>query len=278
MNQDNYYVNGRYSEDPNQKEMMFSEDYNNGIFAVADGMGGESDGEFASLTTVQSLKELSAEQLPETESVSSCIDKANNKICEKVKETGKRSGTTIAMAAVNDIGADIYNIGDSKVFLYSKGSLTQLSKDHTVTAQMVEAGLITKEQAKKDRRSHQLFQHIGIAPEEMKISLYEQKGISLEPDDIIIICSDGMTDGLENEDIIDIIENNAEYDILARELAERAIENGSKDNVTVLTVMKNKNESSTKDTLLNIIICICVAILGTAAGYFITRLIIGLIS
>lgn len=267
INQDNFYINGEILRDPNRKQVSAKGNFSDGIFAIADGMGGESDGEFASLKAVEALDMLRGKKKASYEDICYCVDLANKEICEKISSTGRKSGTTIVLAVTDGKNMNIYNIGDSKCLLYSNGTLTQLSKDHTVTAQMVEAGLMTKEQAKSDNRSHQLFQHLGIFPDDMTLSLFRNEKITFSKNDILILCSDGMTDGLEDEDIINHIKANRSFSELSKELVASAIKKGSKDNVSVLAIKKTGSKGSEFGSALYIAACIGAAALGAAAGF-----------
>ncbi len=243
INQDNFYSDGKYNTEPSRKSLSLSAESDGGLFAVADGMGGEANGEKASLFAVEALNEIKA-KFPSADDINSAVSRANERVCEMITATGSRSGTTIAAAVIKGKQLNVYNIGDSKCLLYHDGKLDQLSKDHTVTAQMIEAGLITKEEAAADRRRHQLFQHIGISPEEMKISVSQSEGNKLNDGDIVILCSDGMTDGLDDNDIVSIIKSNSDKTVLAQELVSAALTNGSKDNTTALTVFNHKKKHS----------------------------------
>lgn len=270
INQDNFYINGEILRDPYKKQFSAKGEFSDGIFAIADGMGGESDGEYASLRAVESLNMLRGKK-PTYEEICSCVEAANKEICDKITATGKKSGTTIVLAVFEGKELNIYNIGDSKCLLYSRGTLVQLSRDHTVTAQMVEAGLMTKEQARKDRRSHQLFQHLGIFPDDMTLSLYQREKIDFQKDDVLILCSDGMTDGLEDADIIRYIETAA-FENLSKELVKAAMENGSKDNVSVLAIKKTGSGGSGLGSALYIAACAAAAAAGGIAGYLVSTI------
>lgn len=235
INQDNFYINGKLLDDPQQKEYFFTEECSGGVFAVADGMGGEEEGEFASLTAVSSLAEIN-KKAPSYSGLCSCMEHANGIICERSERISARIGSTMVIAVINDSELSAYNIGDSKCLLYSGGKLTQLSKDHTVTAQMVEAGIMTPEQAMRDSRRHSLFQHLGMPEDEMSISLYRSENITLRDGDMIILCSDGLTDGLSSDDIAGAIRSGRTDPQLPKELSGLAMKNGSTDNITVLTI------------------------------------------
>ncbi len=271
INQDNYYINGEILRDPHRRQVAAKGEFEQGIFAIADGMGGESDGEFASLCAVQSLQKLQDRADASFEEIRDCVNKANEEICRKMARTGKQSGTTIVLAAVTDREVSIYNIGDSKCILIHEGKLMQLSRDHTVTAQMIDAGLMTPAQAKNDRRSHQLFQHLGIDPEEMTLSVYAQEKIPFEPRDLLLLCSDGLTDGLSEEQILEMVRQNHSHDTLAKELVAAAMENGSKDNVSVLAIRNGRKSGAVLRNTAFGVLCGAAAAMGIVTGLLAAR-------
>lgn len=234
-NQDNFYFDGKILNNYNQKHTFERATCKDGIFAIADGMGGESLGEFASLCVVDLLRQkINSGDINNSEDINNFVLKANEKICIKMQECRKKIGTTVALAHFKDNYVSFYNLGDSKCLLYRDGKVEQFSKDHTVVANLVRMNILTEEQAKTDKRRHQLSQHIGIFPEEFTISLYESQKIETKPNDIIILCSDGLTDALDFESIANLIENTEYIDEISEKLVNEAIRKGSKDNVTVL--------------------------------------------
>ncbi len=235
INQDNYFINGRTLDDRTDRDDSFSLTCNEGLFAVADGMGGEHDGEFASFAAVKALADMKL-LTPDCEQLCKAINDANDTICARSESMSACVGSTIAAAVICGDKLSICNVGDSKCLMYSGGNITQLSKDHTVTAQMVEAGIMTPAQAAKDKRRHQLFQHLGIQKEEMLLSVYRRENVTIHNGDIILLCSDGLTDGLDIEKIKAAISANKDRKALSGELAALAMENGSSDNITVLTI------------------------------------------
>jgi len=267
INQDNFYLNGVMLQSNTEPHFTCSRGFSNGVFAVADGMGGESYGEFASMVTMVTLGECcKAKKLNGSEGVKSFVDMANSQICQKMLETNSKIGTTVALAIVKRNKVRVYNVGDSRCMLYRKGQLIQLSKDHTVVAHLVECNLLTPEQAKTDKRRHQLSQHVGIFPEDMEISIYESPEFSLQNDDIILICTDGVTDSLDENTIIKLIKKNPRMQQLTNDLVYRAIENGSKDNATAIAIQCCKD---TKDFLKRVIWILgglCAVVCGVLSG------------
>lgn len=267
-NQDNFCLNGKTMSEEKHKHICYSDTFDGGVFVVADGMGGQSLGEYASLVAVEAVREdiENGTKLDNITAVERCIDKANTRICKRMVETKERIGTTIAIVTVYSGNVNIYNVGDSRCFLYRDGALIQLSKDHTVVANLVEMNILTEEQAKTDKRRHQLSQHLGMFPEDITISVYQGQSFELAPDDVIIICSDGITDVLENDDIVKIIKSNDRVQRLSDELVFRAMEYGSKDNVTAMVIESCKKHKNINNKLSWIIGGVVAAAAGIVAG------------
>ena len=261
INQDNFYINGKILKDINKETYKYNTWSHEEIYAVCDGMGGENDGEVASRIAVEEIKNISQNKKLDDSVIHSAIDKANRKICQYISEHGENCGSTFVAVVIKNDEATIYNIGDSRCYLIRNNKITQLTKDHTLTAQMVDAGMLTYEQAEKDKRRHSLVQHLGIFPEEMTLSTYKNS-FKTEIGDILIICSDGLTDKLDNKGIIEIVKENENIADLPYELVQSAIDIGSTDNITamVLKIQKDKEEGLIR--ILYVIICVCAGLLG----------------
>ncbi len=266
-NQDNFFLNGRISFSDKEEYVSANGYFSDGVFAVADGMGGESYGEFASKVAVETLNEfVDNEKLDNINVVQRYIDSANTKICNKILDTQERIGTTITLVSVYNDVASLYNVGDSRCFLYRNGEIKQISKDHTVVANLIEMNMLTEEEAKTDKRRHQLLQHLGIFPEDIAISVFEGEKIKLSKGDIIIICSDGVTDVLDNCDIKEIIKRNTRVQRISDDLVYSAINKGSKDNVTALVIQACKKSSKLSPKIAWALGCIGAGLLGILAG------------
>lgn len=237
-NEDNFYLNGNYKMVPEdltytKKDLV----YRGGIFAVCDGMGGEEYGEKASLFAVETLKEFKEKDI--NKNIDKYVNVANGKICDLISENnGIRSGTTLALVYIKDGYVNCYNIGDSRVYLIRKKKIQQISEDHTRCMQMIKMGVLTKEQAMNHRDRHVLTQHMGIFPDELIIQAYKATPIKIESNDVILLCSDGLTDMLSDVEIEQIINNEISAQACAGTLIKAALERGGKDNVTV-GVIKN---------------------------------------
>ena len=212
LNQDNFYLNGLYNSSITLETQLTVKQWagdNEGLFAVADGMGGEKHGELAALITVSSL-----DQLDRGRGAEGAIDYLNDR---------------------NRDMAEIVNIGDSRAYLLRKGALSQLSVDHTAIRPMVEIGILSAEKARRHPDRHKLSQHLGIFPEEMLIEPYFA-ACELRDGDLFLLCSDGLYDMLEDSAILHILQSQRDLKQAAVSLYDAAMAEGGKDNTTVLLV------------------------------------------
>ena len=197
-NEDNYYINGKYLPMIHGDSPLETGQVCDGpaVFAVFDGMGGEERGEAASYLAAKTLAEATAVDLAEldhnleesgkTRSIILNDDDLallmNDRICQYVKEENLRyCGSTLAMISINDNIATCTNVGDTRIYLMRKKKLTQISRDHSIGS----AG----------RKS--LTQCLGIPREEFIISPYV-KNIPVQEGDVYLLCSDGVTDMLDD--------------------------------------------------------------------------------
>lgn len=178
------------------------------LFGVCDGMGGADYGEIAALIAVETMSEYWENA---SSDICGCAQDANLKICSAIESNeSKRMGATFAAALVEDNIAHIYNVGDSRVYLIHNNSITQLSEDHTYAQMLVNQGIITQEQAKMHNGRNVLTQHLGIFPDEMLIEAFCAEPIKLDLSDTLLLCSDGLTDMLSDEEILDVCCSNDE--------------------------------------------------------------------
>ena len=232
-NEDNFFLNGHIKRAPeltkyDKKDLV----YGSGLFAVCDGMGGEEYGERAALIAVESLKYyLNSDFYRLGEQY---VEDANSKICKMISDhNGVRSGTTLALLYIKDNNAFSYNIGDSRVYLFRKGELHQLSIDDTHVAHMVKMGILTQEEATIRSDKGVLTQHLGIFADEMIIQAHRSESIAVQDNDIFLLCSDGLTDMLTDTEIALVLNENLNATVLVDALINKAIDNGGRDNITV---------------------------------------------
>lgn len=222
MNQDNFICNGRYLSD-GKEDIRFPL---NGkvpcaasvLFGVFDGMGGEECGEIASFLAAKKAAELKITKNGVSDMSMYCVD-ANAAICDyTVRNNLTSMGTTAAMLLFNKKDIILCNIGDSKIIRFSEGEALQISKDHV--AAPVFGG------------KPPLSQNLGIPENEMTIEPYISKG-TYKNGDRYLICSDGLTDMVSPDEIQRIIESN-NISIASKILIKTALENGGKDNITIM--------------------------------------------
>lgn len=234
-NEDNYYINGKTVCSAMQASASAAPSAQN-VFAVFDGMGGEQAGELASQAAADVFC-ADAEELLQSgfsyPAVNALVQKANHSVCALARQKRARVGTTLALFAFREDNILIANVGDSRVYRLSNGTLTQLSKDHTQAQSLVDSGVLPKEEAEKRPEKHKLTQHLGIFPEEMEIEPYVVTVPAVQGDRFLL-CSDGLTDMLQDGEIQQILRENLPIEAACRRLVQTALDRGGKDNTTVV--------------------------------------------
>lgn len=250
-NEDNVYLCGQYRRDISREE--FQTEYSGGtsrfLAAVCDGMGGEENGELASLLAVQCLSSCKFEHVYRT--ANACIQQANQNICAEMKKNGgRRMGSTLAALYIDKDRAIACNLGDSRVSLLRGGRLFQLSTDHNKARQLVELGVLTPEQAKKHSSRHELTQHLGIFEHEMVIQPAFSEEIRLSVGDCFLLCSDGLTDMVSEDEITNQLSTDAAPQQKAGMLVQMALDAGGRDNITVVVIQIEEKKRSFWTSLL----------------------------
>jgi len=281
-NEDNYYFNGKFltAEDRDISSTFTntpSDDLQ--IYGVFDGMGGEALGEVASLISAQTLAKchdkIVSGDLNIKKNILNAIDDSNMKICKKIIESGeKRIGATFSALTIDEDKATVYNVGDSRVYLFRNNALTQISIDDTSAQRLVKLGVITEEQAKTHKDRHKLTQHLGIFKYEMIIEPHVSKQIEIETNDKFLLCSDGLTDMVSEDEIVEIMMLNANVEEISKKLVDKALKNGGHDNVTVVVIEAKDNKKGIRINKKKFIlpICIlCVLMICVAAFSFMSK-------
>lgn len=205
------------------------------LFIVADGMGGHKAGEFASRYTVETIVE-SIEQDEGTEPVKiieRAIHIANEELRKRADEDEAMSGmgTTVVVVTVIGDKAWVANVGDSRMYVVGK-EITQITQDHSLVEEMVRMGEIAKDAAKDHPDKNIITRAIGAA-EKVIVDFFQVK---LHPQEYILMCSDGLTNMVEDQDICNIINSQRDVAERAEKLVETANSNGGKDNITVIII------------------------------------------
>lgn len=217
--------------DKNQDSYCIRE--RDGLWAVADGMGGHEGGEWASAKLVEELDRIEVPQaLGEArDRAAAAIRAANHAIIAEAKERGGQMGSTIVALLVQDQSYRILWVGDSRAYLLRNGGLSQLSRDHSQVQEMVDRGLMQAEQAIGHPMGHVLSRAVGVR-EDVEIDEIEGE---IQPGDVFLLCSDGLHGYVEEGEIARLLGRGSPERALD-ELIELTLANGAPDNVTGIAV------------------------------------------
>lgn len=212
------------------------------VFAVVcDGMGGANAGNVASELAVRHISEYvirsyrDGMDMTDTEkTLKNAIVSANISLYDKAVNNAELAGmgTTAVAAFVKDGTAVIAHVGDSRIYLVN-GEIKQLTRDHSVVQSLIESGKITPEDAKVHPRKNVITRALG-AEEDVAV---DSDCLNLSNGDTLLLCSDGLTNFLDDKDILTVFQNN-DISAVAERLVEEANKNGGGDNITVVTVTK----------------------------------------
>ena len=225
-NQDSYYID--------EEDLQFK------LYILADGMGGYAGGEIASSLAVDMTRNYILNSLKNTEcnkekiqqAIKEAIEYANMMVKEKASQDEKISemGTTLDVLIMYGNRIYIGHVGDSRIYRIRKNIIRRLTKDHSYVEKLYEDGTITKEEAEHHPKKHMLIKAIGsemfAEPDIMEKKILE--------DDVILMCSDGLTNMVKDKEIYNIITNGAGN--LAESLVKKANENGGYDNITAIVI------------------------------------------
>lgn len=201
------------------------------LFAVADGMGGHEAGEIASEITVNTLAELAPSHL-DAEGLTAAVEAANYNVMKAPRQGIGRDGmgTTLTAAMLEGERLLIAQVGDSRAYLLHKGHLQQITRDHSLMADLIEAGQITPEEARVHPNRSVITRAIG-SDIHMRPDIYE---LNVDAGDRILLCSDGLSSMISNNAIESIMRRQSDAQHCADELVTAALENSGADNVTVV--------------------------------------------
>src|SRR6266404_7482327 len=171
------------------------------LFAVADGMGGAQAGEIASRLAAAALEDTDPGTLSGEERVTSLIQEANRRVYERSNEDPNASGmgTTITVALVEDSGVTIGHVGDSRAYRYRAGSIEQITEDHSLVNELMKSGKLSPEEAETHPQRSVITRALGTDPD-VDVDAFT---IEAQEGDVFLICSDGLTDMVADEDIFD---------------------------------------------------------------------------
>lgn len=210
------------------------------VYIVADGVGGNNSGEVASRTAVSEIAQMVSEEdlkkLKEPEDIfgffSGIIDEANERIYRlgTEKEENRGMATTVVVAYIAARQAYITNIGDSRAYLFRKGKLKRITKDHTYVNELIDKGVITEDEAETHKQKNVITRALG-AERHVEPDFYK---VGLSKDDILMLCSDGLYGELSDDRMRDILAEDLSMNEMCSELVDEAINSGGRDNITVV--------------------------------------------
>lgn len=236
-----------------QNEDAVASDLTIGLLILADGMGGYRAGEVASEIAVltltaemtESLRNFDANTIydggvmPESEMLIDAVERANSAIFQVSHEQFQCAGmgTTLVAAVFSNNKLTVGHIGDSRMYRLRAQALTQLTEDHSLLQEQINAGLITKEQAKLSTNKNLVTRALGIE-EHVELEINE---FSVEVNDCYLLCSDGLSDFIDDDVILNILLNaNGNIDLAANLLVQAANGQGGCDNISVIIALINK--------------------------------------
>jgi protein phosphatase len=236
-------------------EDAFSVDVAAGLFFVADGMGGLDAGEVASGLALKTVarcltpgSEAPTEERPAHDAPwwRACADRMERAVSEANRAVLAESrvrfgpsgasgmGPTLVGLSLCGQGAVVANVGDSRAYLYREGAVSQLSEDHSLVMAQVRQGLLTLDEAMRSPERHVIYRALGMGPE-VEVDVFP---VAARPDDLFLLCSDGLTDVVDEAALARILgaDNRNGLHALCRELVDEALRKQSRDNVTVVLV------------------------------------------
>lgn len=230
-NEDNFYVDGQYKplEEP-EMELSGETGGETQLFVVCDGMGGEDAGEVASYETVIHAEEYWKGDPTEF------VRELNRAVLAKSIEIGYvRMGCTITFLGQNEDKLIVGNVGDSRSYRFHNGELFRTSKDHSKAQMLVDMGIMDEDEARESDAWHILMQNLGLEEEEALLVPYIEE-FDFEEDDCYLLCSDGLSDLISEDVILEVMMRDASIQEKVEELTKLALEAGGRDNTTVMIV------------------------------------------
>lgn len=231
MNQDSlFYTDKKIGKLPN-------------LVLVADGMGGEKAGDYASSKTVQIITDTIKKDDKNDDFIDilmESINKANEYIYkESIDNRNLRGmGTTLVAAVVSKNMLFCINVGDSRLYIIRNGKIKQITKDHSLVEEMVEQGKITRDSNEYKKQKNIITRAVGIEhwiiPDEFSIELQDE--------DKILICTDGLTNMVEDKEICEIISHEDIAQDASDKLISSAISHGGMDNITAVLIYPYESE------------------------------------
>ena len=206
------------------------------VFIVADGMGGHNAGDYASKATVETMeRRIRESHMTEPVEILGCaIREANSHIRRMASENERLSGmgTTVVAATLQGGVLEVANVGDSRLYIANQREIRQITRDHSLVEEMVRMGGIDRLAARNHPDKNIITRAIG-AMDTVEADFFQ---VDLLRGDMILLCSDGLTNMLEDEEIRKIVSAATELSEKGKALVGAANDNGGKDNIAVILI------------------------------------------
>jgi protein phosphatase len=215
------------------------------VYVVADGMGGHAAGDRASALVIQNIQELLAEKCDELlqifdaaeERIASIfrdlLDQIDARVCAegKAHPTLHGMGSTVTLAYTFGDSLYVAHVGDSRCYLLRDGRLQQVTSDHTMAAELIRSGLLSAEEALHHSWRHVITNAVGGADRGVRV---EAHALTVQSGDCLLLCSDGLTDMLSDEQITEVLQSEPDPRRACETLVTQANAAGGRDNITVV--------------------------------------------
>ena len=212
------------------------------LFAVADGMGGARAGEVASAVAVEAVEGAKESSEPAEAQLASIVREANRRIYDLAvaDESRRGMGTTLTLAKLHGDEVSLAHVGDSRAYRLRGGELEQLTRDHSLVAELERSGQITPEAAEQHPQRSIITRALGPEPD-VEVDTYTLTG---REGDLFLICSDGLTSLISDDEVGSILRSAGSLDAAADELVRAANQSGGKDNITVILFRLGEGEAA----------------------------------
>ncbi len=231
----------------NQDAFSYFESVNGGVFVLCDGMGGLPGGKEAAETAIRAVESFVSDDWFENEKVliQKSFDFANSQVRDKLGHASLNiySGTTLVLTLIRNNKVYYAHAGDSRIYYKTGKKLFLLTEDHSLVAKLIKEKKITAEEAQNHDKKNIIWNAVGI--KENVVSEICKKPIIPADNDILLMCSDGLTNELSDNEINNVLEKHKNIEDAGTVLIKKALKKGGKDNVTVQLIQFFNTEKKT---------------------------------
>ncbi len=211
------------------------------LYIVCDGMGGHNAGDYASRYTVERIVAFAARSKAgdPVRIIRGAIEKANTLLVKEAREQEDKQGmgTTVVVATIVDHKLYVANVGDSRLYVIGN-TIEQVTRDHSYVEEMVRRGEVLPEEARTHEKKNVITRAVG-AGEKIEVDFFE---IELEEKDTVLMCTDGLTNMVTDERILELVAAGGDAPLVCKKLVDEANNNGGTDNITALIIMPYVDE------------------------------------